>query len=1395
MIQSEKHVFTGLQQDISISKQSPEYYIDAHNIRVTAKNGETLLSVTNEKGPLELTLVNSAGSNVSIVGTIVGYCTLNEYLVLFTHGDSNDDYIYRIDMSKEKPIVISLFQGTDTQSLGFSLDYPIETIGDYENAHIQKVYWTDGLNQPRVINITHGSDINNPLPYTWSGSFDFTPTLNLIETVTVTKLAGTNGQFPSGVIQYAFTYYNKYGQETNIFKTTPLSYISYNDRGGSPEDIIPVSFQITVSGIDKHFDYLRIYSIMRTSLDATPICKRVQDIELGIVSGTSVSYIDTGTNGDNVDPSSLFYLGGEEVVAQSFCAKDNTLFLGNLKISRPAISEITSGGSAITNLVKSLTIDSSFKVVRLQSTNDDYYYCGLNTNAAGFKNHEYYRLGIQAQYKNGKWSEPLFIKDFMVMSGSSWTGNVGYPQTNGNTLNKLTIVCPTSSNSTKLTQLTTALYNAGYRKIRPVVVFPEVEDRTILFQGVVNPTMNTKQHKDVDKDIHAQSSWFFRPLLYNIGRTANSSDVLHEYVDSLNAYNDGLYCSSSVACPYSGNSALPYTSIGGMGAGNGQVKFPYYIKATEVQGQYNGENQFLVEWATETFHSPDLNFDDSNLSINLNNVKCRKVGFVNFYQTLSNIDIQTSTPTGSSKGAGFVHKSFKSKGAYGIVSGLFYDDYIIDESKDADDYRPYPAEYSSVKWLVYPWNKTGSLNNDAVRGADKGQRTAVLSKKVISNLRYAKTYFDKTITSTNLLVSNITPQIFSSNEVAIVKLSEHIYMGNIDTMLAPDQEDGMYFGFYVGYASASIKDRNIGTPFSAPCYYKTWSKESGDTNQNGLYKFATDSEYYSLTEDDIGDYTTAITLFKEPVRMKYKSTAHIAMCLNTEVNGIPSSFTTLTNSSYSYVLPVVELYRDYSSTNQFGGTSQDALKANKWLPAGEDVIIAAGSIPTLVWEYGDTWFSRYDCLKTYAFTKEDINQIVEIGSFELETRVNIDGRYDRNRGQLDNTNMSPTNFNLFNPVYSQRDNFFTYNILDSDYYKLNAFPNQVTWSLEKQSGTDVDNWTSVTLASVHNMDGSKGQIRGLKTWNDTIYCFQDECVSAILFNSRVQIPTSDGVPIEITNNYKVDGKRTMTDGAGIINKFNICSTPSALYFIDAISGHLCAFTSEGFTDISAAKSMTTWISKINGDLWTPNNFTSKLLYDKNNKDLYIVTEDEALCYSELLGQFTSFMSYEDIPVMYNIKDKFYCIKNNYINEMFAGNYNYFFDEYQGYDITFVSNGKGGANDYSNLDKTYSTFDYKADKWSNYLDGTLSQESPFDYIRVWNEYQDTGEVLLNWKPNTPSILKKKFRLWRVTIPRNAYNRRDRIRNTWCNIKLGAAPRYNNGNNGFIQLHDLDVHYLV
>ena len=197
-----------------------------------------------------------------------------------------------------------------------------------------------------------------------------------------------------------------------------------------------------------------------------------------------------------------------------------------------------------------------------------------------------------------------------------------------------------------------------------------------------------------------------------------------------------------------------------------------------------------------------------------------------------------------------------------------------------------------------------------------------------------------------------------------------------------------------------------------------------------------------------------------------------------------------------------ELYRTVDPTTRFGGDTEQALLANQWLVAGPAVNLSETTV-TIDYLEGDTYFARYDSLKTYPFTMEDTNSVVEIMSAYVESRVNLDQRYDRNRGQASNLVMHPTIFNLFNPAYEQKNNYFTYRTLDYNRFNIDDFYNSITWTLEKTLAEEVDKWTTLTLANTLDLDGDKGKITSLNIFNNEIYCFQERGLSNILFNSRV----------------------------------------------------------------------------------------------------------------------------------------------------------------------------------------------------------------------------------------------------------------------------------------------------
>lgn len=1407
----------GMNRDLSVSAFNPEFAFENRNLRLGTNSANTMMSWVNEKGTASIPIVTGnwiAGNDstlttvTSITGTPIGTAVINHQLVVFTTDTTNvRDYIYVLkyaDSSKTSMLCKMLFgsnnQDSTTKSLGFSVANPLETLVSYESEKIQKVYWTDGDKQPRVINIEGDIKTNN------NTQFDFVPTLLLQETVKVKKVLGANGTFAPGVIQYALTYYTKYGQESNIFYTSPLLYISYRDRGASPEDKVENAFQIKISNIDTNFDYLRIYSIQRNSIDATPICKRIQDIAItgDVKTSRNASYIDTGTSGDSIDPTELLYKGGEVISAYTIEQKDNTLFLGNLEIKRPQIEQTIKdkievkreGGIQVSGMV----VSQSTRTITATSvsTGSYVYYNQLNaydsTDAdksvpcGGFKRGDVYRLGVQFQYESGRWSDPIYVDDVEVINKPSLPSN-----TTNVVLPTLTGVLPESAR--------TDLLDKKYKRIRPVVVFPNIQDRNVICQGIVNPTMYTQNHQ-TDGDLYAQSSWFFRA---SYGRKVSS---------------DGT-------CSPTNKTTLPYAHRGlSSGVPSGCSKYnpedsigsdqnPEAIRLVEIQGDFENSNKFAIGRDVVTFHSPDIEFDSQLALTDYSSSRFNQIGNAQFNNTMSDIDIQTETATISNGGSGFVHKSFKDTNTYGIISGLFYDDFVVDEDSDKN-LEKYSNEYSTCKWMVYLWNKNGSLNNDINRPANKGVQSALLKKKIVSNLRFADTNYNGSIANSWNSYNGYTnfPQIFNSNEVAVLKLDTNIYMGNIDTVLLPDNPDGNYFCF--NGQNGVINAKDVKTPFTSNTWYKTFSKDPETQQDAGLYKY--NSSGWDQKDGYIGNAYLDLVLKKEAVRMKYKSTAHLVFSHNYSVDWFDDV------SSKANSLPIIEITQN--PAQRFGGTSSDAFRENIWLPCGEPVLLSSGTNINVKWEYGDTYYQRWDCLKTYAFTPEDINQVVEIGSFMLETHINIDGRYDKNRGQMNNLYMNPQNFNLINPVYSQKDNFFQYRIQNEDFYKDTVYPNQITWAKTKNSGADVDAWTNVTLASTLELDGDKGEITSLQKYNNQLLCFQDSSLCRISYNETYQITTTEGVPVEIANSGKVQGKNYISDTVGCSNKWSIVNGTMGLYFMDSDGKGIYLFNGQ-LASISDRAGFNSWCKLYipsNSQKWTPafpkQNDKSPFIsyYDKINQEVLFINHDLCLAFSEKFGVFTSFYDYQNTPFFNNIDDTGVWLKGTALWKHQAGNYCTFFGTRKPYSMILVGNPD------PQISKIFSNVEFRAcvdgDGTEN-SSGIFTPYLPFDSLDTWNEYQHgmanlsnrTGHAAMqHHTTDNAASLKRKFRIWRCDIPRDngeatdtfsetfpdsfhtisriRKHPLDRMRNPWLYLRF----RKDSDSNRRVEIHDVMMTYF-
>lgn len=1541
-MKEETHIFQGMRRDNHQIRQDGKFLWDAHNIRLTNRDDSTFLSLTNEKG--------TSDPLIEFQEYYVGHCVLGKYLVVFTaNDDSSDNYIYRVEKTNSGYKTIILFHEEDVWEGGWDPNNPIEAIGVYETEFVQKVYWVDGIHQPRVINIAKpelklpatidvqgtkqpllidGVNLSGPnystdpnvdeyLYHNYPNglykkeSFNFVRDLYLGEEIHVYRGEGS-GTFSPGTIQYAFSYYNRYEQESNIFHITPINYISPVGRGGSPEEKVANFFTIEMSDVDTDFEYIRIYSIHRTSVDAVPTVKIVGDVPIN--NSENVTFVDDGTKGDTIDPTQLLYVGGTSLIANCISSKDNTLFLGNI--------ELLSKEKDLEKVIKEDWEPDDWELPAIESTSStgSTYYDYSNPLSqgymAGFQSGEKYRCGIQFQTSNGTWSNPIFLADLVLNTVFTTSG-------------------PRESKA--FTFLNTEnLVKAGIKRMRACIVFPKPYERNVICQGVLCPTVYSVTGRHTDSP-YAMSSWFFRPAV-DVALINNSKDVYHGASIQFQ-HNKPLFTGSDRGAEIQNmiaNSSI--TSVNSI--------------TTDTYDKF--KSYFFVDENIVTFHSPDLEFDTQLQVMDWSNTSLRIFGMAQLDAISGDIDIQTSTPvTGPS--AGFTHTpvGYQTRNLKfingGLVSGLFYNSKQLDENYNAS-----PKEEDMRYFMVYPWHRSGSLNNDWRRPSDKGTRSAVLSKKVISNLKF----FSKNVPLDTIFHYDIsTPVLFNSNEVNLVKIAPPYlnkdipYMGNVDSMMTTS-------GRYPLYTGTSFHDPNIaavggnsstGAPliasgsdpvrikykssphlvfsiagddtkqirllprhssiagtlnedFTFPDWQNTGSSDGsnddkdtydgdflyirsvgfplpfdrtqsivgryaygraygengekysiavGKVNPNGqlVWNYAnhagkiirvvknftiSDGKYVDIvpgipgiTASDWGGkdgktyigktkYYKVVSDGKSSTGFPYYKLEEVpASSISAKIAsraGDPPTFT-IRQSSFRglgenddrippYLL-LAEIVRDVPPEIKFGGTSDEAKRQNLWLPAGRPVKVSGTSPITVPFEYGDTWYSRYDCLKTYPFTQEDENQVVEIGSFMCETRVNIDGRYDRNRGQLSNLNMTPQNFNLLNEVYSQKDNFFNYRILDEDYYKQNVFANQITWSKEKHAGEDIDTWTNITLANTLDMDGEKGNVTALRTWNEYLLCFQEKALSQILFNSRVQIPTTDGVPIEISNGYKVNGSRLFSGNIGCSNKWATATTTTGIYFLDSNTDSLYIFNGQ-LANLSEDRGMDWWVRQNHTDkVWNPIYYNRGVLngvrafYDNKYGDIYFtpgpvkgIDQPDALCYSEQLGQFTSLMSYGGTQAMFNFADGFYSLRetdgNVKLYQNNVGGYNDFYGTPKGWSFSFISNQD------PTFTKIFDTIDLRTDHYWTYGTEYLLNSCPMNYMEVDNEYQHSGTVAIDSRN-----MRKKFRVWRGLLPRNN-GTRQRIRNPWSMITLGWNPlnaTQTGDNTKKAVVHDVTVKYTI
>ena len=468
--------------------------------------------------------------------------------------------------------------------------------------------------------------------------------------------------------------------------------------------------------------------------------------------------------------------------------------------------------------------------------------------------------------------------------------------------------------------------------------------------------------------------------------------------------------------------------------------------------------------------------------------------------------------------------------------------------------------------------------------------------------------------------------------------------------------------------------------------------------------------------------------------------------------------------------------------------------AARWVVAGEAVEVGGADVE-VDWLQGDWYYQRWDCLRAYPKSVEDKCQVVEIVSVMLETRRNIDGRYDSHAGEPF-LQANPNNFCLINDSYTQENNFFSFTTPSDTDNVVESFPCQVAWSMPKSRNANIDAWTSFGALSLMDMDGGAGPVTKLALFAGNVYCFQPSAISIIPYNSRTQVTAEDGMPVELAASKIVGPKYTLTDKRGAASNLAVTLTDSAIYFADELNRTLCALTQNiaSLTDSlgfhSWARSLPSFAFRVFAEPGT-----GSVLFDRVGGD------GDALSYNERCQRFESFIDVGGSVVTLNARGDTLAIhKDDLDNQgeyrmwrLGTGERNRFYGLNRPYWVDCLISGEGVT------DKVFDVVEFSGDVT---VDGTLSpMRCPYNLIRAYNEYQDSGWVRLDFKRFSASASKNLFRLWRAFVPRDASKRRpgkvaERMRNPWCHIALKYDPSLEEDpyrRNDMAELQEINVDY--
>lgn len=351
---------------------------------------------------------------------IIGHCLTDtsESIILF----STDDFeceIGELNLASKKYVTL-----VNSSDLEFSTKNPIQCLFRKIRGCERTIYFTDGVNKYRAINIDNLSQYKDNNGNWVVNRFDLTPSYTL-PSLGLISVNDTGGQLTVGSYQFAIQYLDRDLNPSNwLFVSNPIPIVpsplqnNYNDIvGGLPTTAEQVvlntgavrntskSITLNVTNLDQSAVYYRLAALHATS--GGGVTSEVYLLEERSIQGTQDTYTYQGPDLNyhtSISLSEIIIDRPEIEVAKAHEQHDQSLWLGNLSSKAYDYAKLQRAASRVKTYCTVRSITPGSTDISGDPKSPDTYFDGHRS----FQGGEVYALGIQ-YLLNGKWSPAFHI--------------------------------------------------------------------------------------------------------------------------------------------------------------------------------------------------------------------------------------------------------------------------------------------------------------------------------------------------------------------------------------------------------------------------------------------------------------------------------------------------------------------------------------------------------------------------------------------------------------------------------------------------------------------------------------------------------------------------------------------------------------------------------------------------------------------------------------------------------------------------------------------------------------------------------------------------------------------------------------------------------------------------